>query len=74
MTMITATFTGQRENLVLATTFAIHFASRTRIKRDKLTVEYHCENEDYDQARREVQECIDLGEIERLECDLVSIW
>ena len=73
MQTITVVIQGQIENLKDASMLGVHFASTKRIQGDKLTASFICETEDREQALQETMECINLQELERCECDLLSI-
>jgi len=72
-TTITVTFRGKPEDLKNANVFAIHSASRRHLVGDRLTAIYVCETDDYDTAMDRVHDAIDVDQVERFHCELVSI-
>lgn len=72
-TTITATIQGEPENLRDASVCAVRFASTRRFADHRLTVRYICETEDYEAALTQAMENIDLEQVERFDCELVSI-
>ena len=70
---ITATIQGEPENLRDACLCAVRFASTQRFSGNRLELGYICETDDQEMALTQVLESIDLEQVERCSCELVSI-
>lgn len=73
MTTITVQLQGKLVNLQDALIGAAHWYSAKKITGNVLTLSYICETSDWNRALQDTQDCIDLGMLEAMNVELLSI-